>query len=121
MSFLNPPVAEARHRRWLIGGAAVAMTLLTAAGVYYQSIWLKVKPATTLIYFQSWSGKRTRADAIADTQRTQAARDAKLAESRGYIATLTGPKRVEAQKQYDAYVAGGGARKDIPYAEPPVE
>ena len=118
MSFLNPPAAEARRRRWLIGGAAVAMTVLTAAGVYYQSIWLKVKPATTLIYFQSWSASRSRADAVADTRRTEAARAAKLAESRAYIATLSGQKRIDAQKQYDAYVAGGGAKKDIPYAVP---
>ncbi len=72
-------------------------------------------PDPKIIYVQSWAGDRTREQAIADRDATLAAREAKLFEARRYIATLSGKARIDAQKQYDAYVAGDGGREEIPY------
>ncbi len=128
MSYLAPTRAEVRRNRLIVGGLALLMTVIVMTMFLLESRWGYLPPDPKLIYFQSWAAGRTRADAIAMTERTKAAREAKLAESRTYIATLTGKARTDAQKQYDAYVAGGGAKKDIPYVtngnagdEPPVE
>ncbi len=118
MSFLNPSASEARRRRWIVGGGAVLMTVLVMTAFLVESRWGYLPPDDRVVYFQSWAAGRSRADALADTRRTLAAREAKLAESRAYIATLDGKARTDAQNQYDAYVAGGGAKKDIPYVAP---
>ena len=73
------------------------------------------KPDSRVILFQNWRGDRTRDDTIADRRATIAVQEAKMAESRAYVATLSGEARVKAQEQYDAYVTGGGADKEIPY------
>ena len=126
MSFLNPPKTELRRRRLLVGGASVALTALVMFAFLVESRSGYSRPDPKLIYFQSWRGDRTRTDAIADQKATRAAQEAKMAQSRAYIATLTGEARTKAQEQYDAYVQGGGADKDIPYvaassvAQPPI-
>ncbi len=129
MSYLNPSKSDVRRRRILVGGASVIITSIVMTGFLLESRWGYSKPDEKLVFFQSWSADRTRAEAVADTKATVAVQEAKLAEARDYIATLTGEPRKKAQKQYDDYVAGGGAQKEIPYvsasatasaAEPPV-
>jgi hypothetical protein len=134
MTFLNPPKTELRRRRLLVGGASVALTALVMFAFLVESRSGYSKPDPKLIFFQSWRGDRTRAEAVSDQKATRAAQEAKMAQSRAYIATLQGPARAKAQEQYDAYVTGGGADKEIPYvaangsnstpivaAEPPVK
>ena len=116
MSFLNPSVTDARRRRWIVGGLSAAATLIVMTLFLVESRWGYLPPDPKLIYFKSWAAGRSRADTLADLRSAKAARAAKLAESRAYIATLSGKARADAQTQYDAYVAGGGPRKDIPYA-----
>lgn len=115
MSFLNPPKAELRRRRLLVGAASVALTTLVMFAFLVESRSGYSKPDSKLIFFQSWTADRTRDDAIADQKATRAAQEAKMAQSRAYIATLQGEARAKAQEQYDAYVQGGGADKEIPY------
>lgn len=135
MAFLDPPDAQQRRTRYWIGGGAVLATAAIMTLFLIESRWGYSKPDSVIIYAQSWKGDRSREQAIADAQATKAAREAKLAEARAFIATLSGQARIDAQAQYDAYVEGGGAAKDIPYvqaqpstdalvrvpAEPPIE
>lgn len=124
MSFLAPSSSEARRSRFIIGGLSALATLVIMTGFLVESRWGYSRPDDRIIMFESWKGDRTRADTIADMKATKAAREAKLAQAQAYIATLSGEKRKAAQKQYDAYVDGGGPRKDLPYVaadEPPVE
>ena len=123
MAFLDPLDAPQRRRRyWIAAGAMLATTILMTLFLI-ESRYGYMKPDTIIIYAQSWKGDRTRADAIADAKATVAAREARLAQSRAGIATLSGQAKIDAQKQYDAYVEGGGARHDIPYvaAQPSVD
>ena len=123
MSFLNPPASDVRRRRILVGGASVILTTIVMTGFMLESRWGYSGKVMNVIYMQSWSADRTRADAEADGKATIAAQQARMAQSRAYIATLTGKAKIEAQKQYDKYVAGDGAEKEIPYiraVEPPV-
>jgi hypothetical protein len=115
MSFLNPPKAELRRRRLLVGAASVALTTLVMFAFLIESRSGYSKRDPKLIFFQSWTADRSRDDAIADQKATRAAQEAKMAQSRAYIATLQGEARTKAQEQYDAYVQGGGADKEIPY------
>jgi hypothetical protein len=123
MSFLHPSAAEKRSRFLKVGGASVVITAIVIYGFLTEHRSGYVGPDPKLIYAESWPETRTRDEAIADTQATLKARENKLAESRAYIATLSGKARQDAQAQYDAYVEAGAARKDIPYvpAEPRVE
>ena len=123
MSYLKPASADLRRTRLIVGGLSIVMTGIVMTGFLLESRSGYMKPDPKLIYFQNWKGDRSRADAIADTRATRAVQDAKMAESRTYIATLSGEKRKKAQEQYDKYVNGGGAQKETPYisaAEPPV-
>jgi hypothetical protein len=123
MSFLNPSVADRRKRFLIVGGASLAITGLVMYAFLIENRSGYMKPDPKIIYAESWSADRTRDDAIADQISTTKAREAKLAEARGYIATLNGPARKAAQDQYDAYIAGGAIKKDVPYvaaSEPPV-
>jgi hypothetical protein len=123
MAFLDPPDAKARRTRyWIAAGAVLATTTLMTLFLI-ESRWGYMKPDVKIIYAQSWKADRTRADAIADTKATIAAREAALADSRAHIATLTGKAKIDAQKQYDDYVDRGGAAKQFPYvpAQPAVE
>ena len=115
MSFLNPPKAEVRRRRILVGGASVVLTAVVMTAFLVESKSGYSKPDPRIILFQNWRSDRTRADTIADRRATIAVQEAKMAESRAYIATLTGAPRAKAQEQYEAYVTGGGADKEIPY------
>lgn len=115
MSFLNPSKTEERRRRFLIGGGAVLMTAIIMLGFAVENRWGYLPPDPVIIYAQSWPADRSLAEVKADTAATEAARQAKLAEARAYIATLTGEARAKAQKQYDDYVAGHGERQAIPY------
>ena len=124
MSFLAPTASEIRRRRLLVGGASLLLTTIVMTGFLLESRWGYSPPDLNIIYIQNWRADRTRADTEADNRATIAAQQAKLAQSRAYIATLSGKARTEAQEQYDRYVAGGGYKKDIPYvpaAEPVVE
>jgi hypothetical protein len=115
MSFLYPAKADVRRRRLLVGGASVVLTTIVMTAFLVESRWGYMKPDSKLIFFQSWGADRSRADAIADAKATRAVQEARKTEARAYIATLSGEARVKAQKQYDDYVAGGGARIEIPY------
>jgi hypothetical protein len=115
MSFLAPTKSEVRRRRLLVGGASVLLTTIVMTGFLLESRSGYSPPDLKLVYMENWKADRSRDQALADLKATSAAQEARLAESRAYIATLTGEARVKAQEQYDAYVAGGGAQKDIPY------
>jgi hypothetical protein len=119
MSFLNPPKAEVRRRRLLVGGASVVLTAVVMTAFLVESKSGYSKPEARIILFQNWRGDRTREDTIADRRATIAVQEGKMAEARAYIATLTGDARAKAQEQYDAYVTGGGADKEIPYVAAP--
>jgi hypothetical protein len=114
MSFLLPDRASVRRRRLLAGGIAVLATVMVMTAFLLDSRSL---PGVTVdvIYVQSWGADRSRDDAIADQRATRAAQEARLAQARSYIATLSGKARADAQKQYDAYVAGNAVRRDIPF------
>lgn len=115
MSFLAPTKAEIRRRRLLVGGASVVLTTIVMTGFLLESRSGYSPPDLKLVYMENWTADRSRDQAVADMKATTAAQQARLAESRAYIATLTGEARVKAQEQYDNYVKGGGAQKDIPY------
>ncbi|PZN96517.1 MAG: hypothetical protein DCF31_03635 [Alphaproteobacteria bacterium] len=132
MSFLNPSAADARRRRLIVGGSALLITTIGMVAFALESRWGYSGKTLNVIYMQNWEGDRSRADALRDQQATVAAQEVKKAQSRAYIATLTGKAKIDAQAQYDAYVTGGGAQKEIPYvaaveptpvvaSEPPVE
>ncbi len=122
MAFLDPPDAQARRTRYWIAAGAVLATASIMTLFLIESRWGYSKPDPKIIYAQSWRADRTREQAIADARATKAAREARLAEARAYIATLSGKAREDAQKQYDDYVNGGGLAKDLPYvaAQPSV-
>jgi hypothetical protein len=115
MSFLAPTKTEIRRRRLLVGGASVLLTTIVMTGFLLESRSGYSPPDLKLVYMENWTADRSRDEALADMKATTAAQQARLAESRAYIATLTGEARVKAQEQYDNYVKGGGAQKDIPY------
>jgi hypothetical protein len=115
MSFLNPSQAEARRRRILVGGASLVLTTVIMTAFMLESRSGYSGRVMNVIYMQSWSADRSRADTIADAKATEVARAERLAQSRAYIATLTGPARIKAQEQYDRYVTEGGVQKDIPF------
>jgi hypothetical protein len=124
MSFLAPSTSEIRRRRLFVGGASLLLTTIVMTGFLLESRWGYSPPDLNIIYVQNWRADRTRADTEADNRATIAAQQARLAQSRAYIATLSGKARADAQAQYDRYVAGGGFKKDIPYVpatEPVVE
>lgn len=123
MSFLDPPDAKQRRKRYWIAAGSVLATTTIMTMFLVESRWGYMKPDPKIIYAQSWKADRTREDAIADAKATRAAREAKLAEARAHIATLQGKAKVDAQKQYDDYVNGGGFKRDIPYvaAQPSVQ
>jgi hypothetical protein len=122
MSFLEPTPAERRRRILMVGGLSIIITGVVMFAFLIENRSGYMKPDAKLIYAESWPESRSREDAIADQISTQKAREDRLAEARNYIETLEGPAREAAQAQYDAYVAGGGLKRDIPYvpAEPPV-
>lgn len=128
MSFLDPPKADVRRRRILVGAASVVLTGLVMTAFLLESRSGYLPKDLNLIFVQSWPADRSRADAIRDTKATVAVQEAKMAQSRAYIATLSGEPRKKAQEQYDKYIAGGGAQKEVPYisaktaaaSEPPV-
>ena len=115
MSFLNPPKADVRRRRILVGGASAILTAMVMTAFVMESKSGYSKPDSRIILFQSWRGDRTRDDALADRRATMTVQEAKMAQARAHVATLSGEARVKAQEQYDAYVTGGGADKEVPY------
>jgi hypothetical protein len=119
MSFLNPSLTEARRRRLLVGGASLALTTIIMTAFMLESRSGYSGRVMNVIYMQSWKADRSRADTLADAKATEIARAERLAQSRAYIATLTGPARAKAQEQYDRYVTEGGVQKDIPFVITP--
>jgi hypothetical protein len=123
MAFLDPPDATQRRKRyWIAAGSVLATTILMTMFLL-ESRWGYMKPDSVIIYAQSWKADRSRDDAIADVKATKAAQEARLAEARAAIAGLSGQAKIDAQKQYDDYVKGGGFNRDLPYvaAEPSVQ
>lgn len=135
MAFLDPPDAKQRRTRYWIAAGSMLATAAIMTLFLIESRWGYMRKEPLVIYAQSWTADRTRADTIADTKATKAAREAAMAQSKAYIATLTGKAKEDAQAQFDAYVEGGGAAKQFPYvpakpavqaivqvpAEPPIE
>ncbi len=135
MAFLDPPDAKQRRTRYWIAAGSMLATAAIMTLFLIESRWGYMRKEPLVIYAQSWTADRTRADTIADTKATKAAREAAMAQSKAYIATLTGKAKEDAQAQFDAYVDGGGAAKQFPYvpakpavqaivqvpAEPPIE
>lgn len=104
MSFLAPNAAELRRRRLLVGGGSVIATLVIAAAFFAGRPANYMRPDPVIIFVDSWSAKRTRDDAIETRARDKAQLEAKLAESRAYIASLPPEKRKLAQAEYDRYL-----------------
>ncbi|WP_156256388.1 hypothetical protein [Sandarakinorhabdus oryzae] len=123
MAFLDPPDATQRRKRYWIAAGSVLATTMIMTLFLIESRWGYMKPDPVIIYAQSWKADRSRADAIADAKATKAAREARLAQARAHIATLSGKAKIDAQKQYDDYVQGGGFKRDLPYvaAQPSVD
>jgi hypothetical protein len=119
MSFLNPSLTEARRRRIIVGGASLALTTIIMTAFMLESRSGYSGRVMNVIYMQSWQTDRSRADTLADAKATEIARAERLAQSRAYIATLSGPARAKAQEQYDRYVTEGGVQKDIPFVITP--
>lgn len=115
MAFLDPPDAQARRTRYWIAAGSVLATTAIMTLFLIESRWGYMKPDPVIVYAQSWKADRTRADAVADTKSTMAARETAMAKSRAFIATLSGKPKADAQKKYDAYVNGGGAAKEFAY------
>lgn len=105
MSYLNPPSAEIRKRRLLVGGGAVFATLLIGAGFLAGGDAERLERVHNIIYVSSWDANRTRQDALDDRARADADLARRLAESRAYIASLPPEKRKAAQAEYDRYLA----------------
>jgi hypothetical protein len=123
MAFLDPlDAAQRRRRYWIAAGSVLATTTIMTLFLI-ESRWGYMKPDPVIIYAQSWKADRSREDAIADAKATKAAREARLAEARAAIARLSGQAKIDAQKQYDDYVAGNGFKRDLPYvaAQPSVQ
>ena len=137
MAFLDPlDAAQRRRRYWIAAGSLLATTIIMTLFLI-ESRYGYMKPDKIVIYAQSWKADRSRADAIADAKATKSAREARLAHARTAIAALSGQAKIDAQKQYDAYVEGNGFSRDLPYvaaqqntdalvrvpapAEPPIE
>jgi hypothetical protein len=122
MSYLNPSKAERRRHFLIVGGASVVITGVVMFAFLIENRSGYMKPDPKIIYAESWPAERSRDDAIADQLATEKVREQILAESRAHIGTLDGETKKAAQSQYDAYVAGGAIKKDVPYvaAEPPV-
>ncbi|TRW14383.1 hypothetical protein [Glacieibacterium frigidum] len=105
MSFLAPSPAEVRRRRILVGGGSVFATVAIAAAFFAGRPANYMRPDPVIIFVDSWSAKRDREDALETRASDKAQLEAKLAESRAYIATLPPEKRKLAQAEYDRYVA----------------
>ena len=91
--------------RLVIGGLTVAIVGAIIALFLLESRWGYSGRVVPVVFVKSWPATRTAADAVADQQAEIAAARAAAAQSRAYIATLSGPAKVKAQNQYDAYVA----------------
>lgn len=115
--------------RLVIGGLAVAIVGAIVALFILESRWGYSGRVVKVVMVNSWNADRSAADMATDEAKlvTKARGDA--AESRAYIATLTGPAQVKAQAQYDAYISaqskelqpeGYVAPKVVPQVAPPV-
>ena len=91
--------------RLIIGGLTVAIVGGIVALFLLESRWGYSGKVVPVVFFNSWPADRSAADAVADQQAAIRTAHADAARSRAYIATLTGPARVKAQNQYDAYVS----------------
>lgn len=112
MSFLAPSAAEKRRRRILVGSGSVLATVVVAAAFFVGRPANYMRPDPVVIFVDSWGANRSRDDALATRARDQAALEAKLAESRAYIASLPLEKRKLAQAEYDRYVAAAPKDRD---------
>ncbi len=91
--------------RLIIGGLAVAIVGAIMALFLLESRWGYSGRVVPVVFFKSWPADRSAADTAADEAAVVARARADAAASRAYIATLTGPAKVKAQNQYDAYIA----------------
>lgn len=105
MSFLAPSVAELRRRRLLVGGGSVVATVVIAAAFFVGRPANYMRPDPVIIFVDSWAAGRSRGDALEARAQDKSELDARLAQSRAYIASLPPEKRKLAQAEYDRYVA----------------
>jgi len=91
--------------RLIISGLAVAIVGAIVALFLLESRWGYSGRVVPVVFFKSWPADRSAADTAADEAVVVAKARADAAQSRGYIATLTGPARIKAQNQYDAFVS----------------
>lgn len=105
MAYLDNSTPEAKRTRLIIGALSLLVTGLVATGFLIESRWGYMKPDEKIIFVNSWGANRTRQDALDARATEKAALAARLAESRGYIASLPVAQRQAAQAQYDRYLA----------------
>lgn len=91
--------------RLVIGGLAVAIVGAIVALFLLESRWGYSGRVVPVVMVNSWKADRSAADMAADEAAVVARARSEAAESRAYIATLTGPAKAKAQAQYDAYIA----------------
>ena len=91
--------------RLVIGGLAIAIVGAIVALFALESRWGYSGRVVPVVMVNSWNADRSAADMAADEAKVVAKARSDAAESRAYIATLTGPARAKAQAQYDAYTA----------------
>lgn len=105
MSFLAPSANDVRRRRLIVGGGSALATAIIGAAFYVGQPSERLRPDPKIIYVDSWSGNRSRDDALDARSRDAAELNARLAESRAYIASLPPEQRKAAQAEYDRYLA----------------
>ena len=105
MSYLNPPAAETRRTRLIVGSGAVIATVLIGLGFYAGGGAERLERVQNIIYVNSWAANRTRQDALDDRAREAADLAKRLAAARAYVASLPPEKRKLAQAEYDRYLA----------------
>jgi hypothetical protein len=91
--------------RLVIGGLAVAIVGAIVALFILESRWGYSGRVVKVVMVNSWNADRSAADMATDEAKVVAKAHGDAAESRTYIATLTGPAQVKAQAQYDAYIS----------------
>ncbi len=96
---------EVPASRLVIGGLAVVIVGAIVALFVLESRWGYSGRVVPVVMVSSWKADRSAADMAADEAAVVAKARADAAESRAYIATLSGPAKVKAQNQYDAYIA----------------
>ncbi len=104
MAFLDGGLRTIPRSRLIIAGVALLMTTIIVTAFLLESRWGYSGRSVPEVFFKSWPADRSAADTAHDLQADIDRAHADAAASRAYIATLHGPEKAKAQKQYDAYV-----------------